>query len=152
MGRQAKQGMQARILDGERRVGDLFEAVVKSARLFQGGGNELTTSSLREGVETAGGNALVRLLKKRPFSSACTGAGSGWTDAPTDSSTNGNASRRIIAVSSFRRTASVARAAVSTRILPGWRLVRMGLPAPPDPRRSRPERLNGRRGGRVAAR
>ncbi len=63
-GRQAKRGMQSRISEGERRLASLFGAVIAKARVFQGGGNELTTSSLREGVETAGRHALTRQFPK----------------------------------------------------------------------------------------
>lgn len=63
-GRQAKQGMQSRVLEGEQRLGSLFAAVVAKARVFQGGGNELTSSSLRDGVETAGHHGLARLFPK----------------------------------------------------------------------------------------
>ena len=41
-----------------------FGSVIGKARVFQGGGNELTTSSLREGVETAGRHALTRQFPK----------------------------------------------------------------------------------------
>lgn len=63
-GRQAKQGMQSRVLEGEHRLGSFFAVVVAKARVFQGGGNELTSSSLRDGVETAGNHALARLFPK----------------------------------------------------------------------------------------
>lgn len=63
-GRQAKQGMQSRVLEGEQRLGSLFAAVIAKARVFQGGGNELTSNSLRDGVEAAGNHALVRLFPK----------------------------------------------------------------------------------------
>jgi hypothetical protein len=63
-GRQAKLGMQSRVLEGERRLKSLFGTVISRARVFQGGGNELTTSSLREGVETAGRHALARQFPK----------------------------------------------------------------------------------------
>lgn len=63
-GRQAKQGMQSRVLEGEQRLQSLFSVVVAKARVFQGGGNELTTNCLREGVETAGNHALARLFPK----------------------------------------------------------------------------------------
>ena len=43
-GRQAKQGMQSRVADGERRLHELFENVVAGARVFQGGGNEVSSS------------------------------------------------------------------------------------------------------------
>ena len=63
-GRQAKQGMQSRIQESEWRLATLFGTVVAKARVFQGGGNELTTSSLRDGVETAGRHALSRQFSK----------------------------------------------------------------------------------------
>ena len=63
-GRQAKQGMQSRVMEGEQRLATLFGAVIAKARVFQGGGNELTSSSLREGVETAGRHALARQFPK----------------------------------------------------------------------------------------
>jgi len=63
-GRQAKQGMQSRVLEGQQRLESLFTAVIAKARVFQGGGNELTTSTLRDAVETAGKNALARLFPK----------------------------------------------------------------------------------------
>jgi hypothetical protein len=63
-GRQARLGMQSRIAEGDRRLQGLFGTVIAKARVFQGGGNELTTSSLREGVETAGRHALTRQFPK----------------------------------------------------------------------------------------
>lgn len=63
-GRQAKQGMQSRIQQDGERLAALFGAVTSKARVFQGGGNELTTSSLRAGVEMAGTHALSRLFPK----------------------------------------------------------------------------------------
>jgi hypothetical protein len=63
-GRQAKRGMQSRVSEGEHRLASLFGTVIAKARVFQGGGNELTTSSLREGVETAGRHALTRQFPK----------------------------------------------------------------------------------------
>jgi hypothetical protein len=63
-GRQAKQGMNSRVLEGQQRLEGLFASVVAKARVFQGGGNELTTSSLRDGVEAAGNHALTRLFPK----------------------------------------------------------------------------------------
>ena len=48
----------------EQRLEGLFAAVVAKARVFQGGGNELTTSILRDGVETAGNHSLARLFPK----------------------------------------------------------------------------------------
>ncbi len=63
-GRQAKHGIQSRVLAGEDRLRHLFSTVVSRARVFQGGGNELTSSSLCDGVETAGNHALARLFPK----------------------------------------------------------------------------------------
>ena len=63
-GRQAKQGMLSRVQEGERRLTTLFGAVVTKARVLQGGGNELATASLRDGVETAGRHALNRQFPK----------------------------------------------------------------------------------------
>ena len=63
-GRQAKQGMHSRVLEGQQRLESLFSVVIAKARVFQGGGNELTSSSLREGVEVAANHALARLFPK----------------------------------------------------------------------------------------
>ena len=63
-GREAKRGMRSRAEDGERQLAELFGRVVGKARVFQGGGNELTTSSLREGVVTAAQHALSRQFHK----------------------------------------------------------------------------------------
>lgn len=61
-GRQAKRGMQSRVEDEERYLAECLGDVIANARVFQGGGNELTTSSLRVGVEVAGKHALTRLF------------------------------------------------------------------------------------------
>ena len=63
-GRQAKSGMKSRVEDGQRQLTELFGAVVYKARVLQGGGNELTKSSLRDGVEAAGRRALSRQFPK----------------------------------------------------------------------------------------
>ena len=63
-GRQAKQGMQSRASEGQTKLGSLFGTVVMKARVFQGGGNEPTTFSLRDGVESAGRSSLARLFPK----------------------------------------------------------------------------------------
>lgn len=63
-GRQAKQGMQSRIQQSEERLNLLLGTVISSASVFQGGGNELTTSSLRTGIEAAGRHSLTRLFPK----------------------------------------------------------------------------------------
>lgn len=63
-GRQAKQGMRSRQMEGEQRLKSMFATVIAKARVFQGGGNELTTASLREGVKAAGNHSLARLFPK----------------------------------------------------------------------------------------
>ncbi len=63
-GRQAKRAMEARVADEERHLNELIGEVIDQARVFQGGGNELTTSSLRMGVEMAGKHALSRQFPK----------------------------------------------------------------------------------------
>lgn len=67
-GRQAKQGMQSRAREAEQRLEALFAAVIQGGRVFQGGGNELTTTGLRAGVESAATHALTRMFPK--FSAA----------------------------------------------------------------------------------
>jgi hypothetical protein len=63
-GRAARQAMASRRDRAEEYVVDLFRDLVARARVFQGGGAELTTSSLREAVETAANRALIRLFPK----------------------------------------------------------------------------------------
>jgi hypothetical protein len=63
-GRQAKQGMQSRIQQSDERLNVLFGNVISRASVFQGGGNELTTGTLRTGIEAAGGHSLARLFPK----------------------------------------------------------------------------------------
>ena len=63
-GRQAKRGMQSRAEAAKENLAELFGAVIGQARIVQGGGNDLTKSSLRDGVETAGRHALSRQFPK----------------------------------------------------------------------------------------
>ncbi len=63
-GRQAKQAMQSRLAESHRRLLQLFNSVVDNARVFQGGGNELTTSSLRDAVTSAAEKSLSRKFHK----------------------------------------------------------------------------------------
>jgi hypothetical protein len=63
-GRQAKQAMQSRVLEGVRRLTQLFDEVVANARVWQGGGNELTITSLRASVQSAAEKALSRKFHK----------------------------------------------------------------------------------------
>jgi len=63
-GKQAKQGMQSRARASEDRLQSLFKGVVDRARVFQGGGNELTVTSLKATVLTAAEHALARKFPK----------------------------------------------------------------------------------------
>lgn len=63
-GKQAKHAMQSRITDAERTLSTLFEGVVAKARVFQGGGNELTVSTLRVTVQQAAEKSLIRQFPK----------------------------------------------------------------------------------------
>ena len=63
-GRQAKRGMQSRADVANESLVELFGDVIDSARIFQGGGNELTVTSLRDGVDSAGRHALSRQFPK----------------------------------------------------------------------------------------
>ena len=64
-GRAARQAMASRRDRAEEEVIGLFGDVVARARVFQGGGTELTTtSSLRDSVETAASRSLIRLFPK----------------------------------------------------------------------------------------
>jgi hypothetical protein len=63
-GRAARQAMASRRDRAEEDVVDLFADVVANARVFQGGAAELTTTALRDAVETAATRSLVRLFPK----------------------------------------------------------------------------------------
>ncbi|MGD0452840.1 MAG: BREX system P-loop protein BrxC [Solirubrobacteraceae bacterium] len=63
-GKAAQQAMKTRLGIEDERLTTLFADVVSHARVFQGGGNELTTSSLRDTVETAAQRSLIRLFPK----------------------------------------------------------------------------------------
>ncbi|MGI8729723.1 MAG: hypothetical protein ACR2LK_06970 [Solirubrobacteraceae bacterium] len=63
-GRLSKQGMQSRVQQAEGRLTTLLGTVIAKANVFQGGGNDLTTGSLRTTVETAGSHSLTRLFGK----------------------------------------------------------------------------------------
>ncbi len=64
-GRAARQAMASRRDRAEEEIVALFGEVVARARVFQGGGTELTTtSSLRDSVETAANRSLIRLYPK----------------------------------------------------------------------------------------
>jgi hypothetical protein len=64
-GRAARQAMASRRDRAEEEVATLFDDVVARARVFQGGGTELTTTSLlRDSVETAANRSLIRLFPK----------------------------------------------------------------------------------------
>lgn len=64
-GRHARQAMASRRERAEENIVDLIAEVLNRARVFQGGGTEVTTtSSLRDSVETAAKRSLIRLFPK----------------------------------------------------------------------------------------
>lgn len=63
-GKAAQRAMSTRLAADEDRLESLFQDVVSHARVFQGGGAEVTTSTLRDAVETAASRSLVRLFPK----------------------------------------------------------------------------------------
>ncbi len=63
-GRAAERAMKTRVATDEERLNGLFQDVVAHARVFQGGGSEVTTSTLRGAVETAASRSLIRLFPK----------------------------------------------------------------------------------------
>ena len=63
-GKAAQRAMKSRSDTEEERLSTLFGDVVAHARVFQGGGNEITTSSLRDAVDTAARRSLIRLFPK----------------------------------------------------------------------------------------
>ena len=63
-GKAAQRAMKTRLDTEDERVTRLFADVVANARIYQGGGNELTTTSLRDAVETAAQRSLVRMFPK----------------------------------------------------------------------------------------
>jgi hypothetical protein len=65
-GREAQRAMKGRVSAEEDRLAGLFQDVVRGARVYQGGGNEVTASSpsILEAVELAARRSLVRLFPK----------------------------------------------------------------------------------------
>jgi hypothetical protein len=63
-GKAAQRAMKTRVATDEERIESLFQDVVAHARVFQGGGSEVTTSTLRDAVDTAANRSLVRLFPK----------------------------------------------------------------------------------------
>ncbi|MCW6004621.1 BREX system P-loop protein BrxC [Micromonospora sp. CPCC 205371] len=63
-GRAAQRAMQTRLTIDDERLTTLFQGVVARARVFQGGGAEVTTSNLGLAVETAANRSLIRLFPK----------------------------------------------------------------------------------------
>lgn len=63
-GRSAQRAMRTRLATDDERLNRLFGDVVAGARVYQGGGNELTTSTMRDAVETAANRSLIRLFPK----------------------------------------------------------------------------------------
>ncbi|GFM17528.1 MULTISPECIES: BREX system P-loop protein BrxC [Mycobacteriaceae] len=63
-GRTAQQAMRTRLAFENDRLEEFFRQVVTRARVFQGGGAEVTTSTLREGIDIAANRSLIRLFPK----------------------------------------------------------------------------------------
>ena len=63
-GKAAERAMKTRKVSDDERLTTLFQEVVSRARVFQGGGSEVTTSTLRAAVDTAAGRSLIRLFPK----------------------------------------------------------------------------------------
>jgi hypothetical protein len=63
-GKAAQRAMRTRLATDDERITALFDEVVGGARVFQGGGAEMTTSSMRDAVETAANRSLIRLFPK----------------------------------------------------------------------------------------
>ena len=63
-GKAAQRAMSTRLAADEDRLEGLFQDVVAHARVFQGGGAEVTTTTIRDAVETAATRSLVRLFPK----------------------------------------------------------------------------------------
>ncbi len=64
-GKAAQRAMKTRRVTDDERLAALFQDVVAGARVFQGGGTEVTTTAaLRDAVETAANRSLIRLFPK----------------------------------------------------------------------------------------
>lgn len=63
-GKEAQRAMKGRVESEADRLRSLFEDVVANARVFQGGGNEVSGTTLRDAVQTAAERSLVRLFPK----------------------------------------------------------------------------------------
>jgi hypothetical protein len=63
-GKAAQRAMKTRLATDDERLTSLFQEVVAHARVFQGGGGELTISTLRDAVHTAANRSLIRLFPK----------------------------------------------------------------------------------------
>jgi hypothetical protein len=61
-GKTAQRAMKTRLAADDERLTSLFGDVVSRARVFQGGGAEVTTQTLRAAVETAANRSLIRLF------------------------------------------------------------------------------------------
>lgn len=63
-GRSAQRAMKTRLSSEEDRLTALLQEVVSRARVFQGGGAEVTISTFRQAIETAAQRSLIRLFPK----------------------------------------------------------------------------------------
>jgi len=63
-GKAAQRAMRTRLATDDERLTTLFQEIIARARVFQGGGAEITMSTLRQAVETAANRSLIRLFPK----------------------------------------------------------------------------------------
>lgn len=63
-GKEALRAMKSRLITEDERVTTLLGEVVAGARVYQGGGNEVSAASFRDAVELAAERSLVRLFPK----------------------------------------------------------------------------------------
>jgi len=63
-GKTAQAAMRTRVAAMDNRLASLVASIVVEARVFQGGGNELSGKGLREVVQTAAEHALIRLFPR----------------------------------------------------------------------------------------
>ena len=75
---EARGAMQSRIDVEGKHVGDLVDNIIRNARVYQGGGNEIIAASFREAVGQAVEAALTRLFPKFPDADQ-----SGWNRVVT---------------------------------------------------------------------
>lgn len=63
-GKEAQRAMKARIDSDDERIAGLLQDVIANAKVYQGGGNEVPGTGLRDAVERAADNSLLRLFPR----------------------------------------------------------------------------------------